>query len=321
MNKCVMVTGGSGFIGQHTVSALAAGNPEWSIILAEPHPATQSSPRETVWLDLSKPIACDAEPDIIVHLAGEKNDPNRMMEINGMGTRRLMEWAGSRGVQKVIYLSSVGVYGAPFNGGLITERSLRQPTNEYEKSKLYGEEAVRELAEKYGIAYTILQPSNVVGLPASGEYPLLRFMQMIQKGVFVYFGHKQACFNYVAVEDVAASVVASLNNRASGHAFIINTPIPMEEAAAVTARALNCKVPRLVLPAYIGHAAAAAGDAATRITGRTFPFGTDRFQELTNQTCFQGDYIEKQLAFVYPCGIRNALANLVNRYREKGLIR
>src|ERR1019366_6324249 len=114
-----------------------------------------------VALDLSKSIELHSSPDIVFHIAGEKRDESRMWDVNLEGTRRLVGWSAEHGVKRFVYLSSVAVYGARKNSGVIDQDTLKRPQNTYGASMNAAENYVREHCSKYGIEYVILQPSNV----------------------------------------------------------------------------------------------------------------------------------------------------------------
>src|SRR5207237_8839894 len=137
------------------------------------------------------------------------------------------EAAAEAGAQRFVLPSSVGVYGAPPHAGLVDERHAHTPQNAYEVSKDAGERAVRERCAALGIACVVLQPSNVVGLVPGRNYSLLGLVRMVARGWFRHVGHGAAWVNYVAVEDVAAALVALARRDAPAGTYIVNTPAPL----------------------------------------------------------------------------------------------
>lgn len=320
--KSALVTGASGFVGQHFLQRVQAELPALALYVggrsaSAPGLAGQARP---VVLDLSREIDLGETPEVVFHIAGEKRDESRMWEVNLEGTRRLLEWSAARGVKRFVYLSSVGVYGARKNAGVVSAGAAKNPNNTYESSKSAAEDLVRQKCGEYGMEYVILQPSNVIGWVDGKAYPLLGLMKMIRRGWFTYFGKKDTCFNYVAVEDVASALVAATAPVAANRTFIINSPVSMRQFVGWIAEELGVPSPARRLPAVAGRAAAFLADVLGGATGRSIPFGRERFTELTNTTRYDGSPARDALGDVYSMGVESAVRRLVQRYRKEGLL-
>ena len=102
--------------------------------------------------------------DVIFHQAASKKnicmrDPARDMEVNGIGTYRLLAKAVNNGVRKFVHASTGSVYGEV--NGIITENTPKNPVSYYGISKLAGEQYVRLFNSK--INTTILRYFHVYG--------------------------------------------------------------------------------------------------------------------------------------------------------------
>lgn len=321
--KNVFATGASGFVGSYFLRHLISTFPQMSVIVGGrnlPTAAPMSGQIEHVSLDLPKPLDIQVAADIVFHIAGEKHDESKMWDVNLEGTRRLLHWAAHNGAKRFIYLSSVGVYGARKNAGHITEESTKDPQNIYEKSKSAAEDLVKEQCGKAGMEYVILQPSNVIGITGGKAYPLLGMMRTVKKGLFTYFDDGAACFNYVAVEDVADGLVAAVSKQAANRTFILNSPIQMKAVVDWIADAVGVARPQRTLPTVLGFIAGEAASTLTRLTGRSLPFNRERFNELTNSTRYDGSAIVDATGFAYPLGIEAAIRQLAHHYVQKGLL-
>jgi nucleoside-diphosphate-sugar epimerase len=320
-SSTVLVTGTSGFVGQQVLDALEGVG---SIVVAgrrAPQPAAGgTSCRHHVHLDLLAPdIQLPAGIDLVIHIAGEKHRPELMDGVNHLGTRQLADAAARGGVRRFVYLSSVGSYGAGPHVGVVTERFAHSPRNHYERSKDAGETSVRAVAARSGMEAIILQPSNVMGWIPGKSYPLLGLMKMIQRGHFTWFGGAETPWvNYVAVEDVAAAVVAAARV-APGGDYIINTPAALRDVVGWIADELGQAFPERTLPCWVGEVAASLGSTLTRVTGRALPFQRERFLELTNTNRYDSARL-LGLPFQFPVGVEKLVRGLVQRYRSEGLL-
>lgn len=321
--KIALSTGASGFVGSHFLSLLISDFPYLAIRAGSRSAqlANWTDERiQPVALDLSRGVDIEFSPDIVFHIAGEKRDESKMWDVNFEGTRRLLDWSARQGVKRFIYLSSVGVYGASKDSGVVTENTPRHPQNTYEDSKNAAEDWVREYCPKHGIEYVILQPSNVIGSTGGKAYPLLGMMKMIKRGLFTYFDDGVACFNYVAVEDVASGLAAAMSPQVANRTFILNSPIPMRLAVDWIADEIGVARPSRRLPAVLGFIAGELASTLTGLTGKSLPFSRERFNELTNTTRYDGSAIVEAAGFAYPLGIENAMRKLVRQYVKEGLL-
>lgn len=320
----ILVTGATGFLGQHVALRLAATPNVGRIVLAtrgSASPLFENAARfEYAAVDLMQPVVLPSGIDTVLHIAGEKRDATRMDAVNHQGTRRLVEAAARAGVRRFVYVSSVGSYGALPHSGLVNEAFPHTPRNRYEASKDAGEKCVREICAGAGMERVILQPSNVIGLMPGQPRPLLGLMKMVRSGYFTWFGRAEPWVNYVAVEDVAAAVVAAAMRASAGHDYIINTPAPLSLLVGWVAEELGVPVPGRRLPLWAGEAAAAFGSMAFRVLGRNLPVNRERFRELTNTTQYDASLLMKDLSFEYPIGVEALIRGLVRSYRQDGLL-
>lgn len=170
----VLITGGYGYIGGRTAHHLVEMGHKVFI-----GSRSKTSPPE--WCPQAKVIQLrltDSESilhacqniDVVIHAAGMNasdcvTDPVAALEINGVGTARLVQSGISIGVSKIIYLSTAHVYDSPLNG-IIDEQTCPKNLHPYATSHLAGEKAlltgVRNSRNTTG---TILRLSNAVGRP------------------------------------------------------------------------------------------------------------------------------------------------------------
>jgi len=119
--------------------------------------------------------------DVVYHLAAKVTSPfanvnlHYYEQINNWGTAELTYAIEASNVKKVVYMSSMGVYG--FSEEEITEASPTNPMSYYAISKLKGEHHIKRLSNK--VDTIILRCGNVYGYSRS-----MRFDAVINKFVF-----------------------------------------------------------------------------------------------------------------------------------------
>ena len=146
--------------------------------------------------------------ETLVHcgaLVGPGHSAADTMQVNGQGTRELLEAATDAGIEHVVHISSTGVYG--YQEGRYTEDDpLTADTREpYVASKVQAERACQWAQDEAGLCVTVLRPSMIYGPSSRGFLPM--FASAIGEGKFKVLGDGGARMPLVSVDDVAAAVV------------------------------------------------------------------------------------------------------------------
>ena len=317
--RVVLVTGATGFIGRHLVPRLLAERVSVRVVTRSPDrlPAEWRDVVEMVVGDLSQPsVQAEATRgiELIYHLAAEIRDASRMRMINVEAVRGLMESAVCAGVNRFVHLSSVGVMGA-VRPGIVTESESCRPQNEYERTKLEGEEVVRKYAQAGVIEAVILRPTIVFG-ERKEEDSFLGWLRVVKQRRFVFFGRK-AIANYIYVGDVVEALV-----RLSDHSFeklavyIAAAPIPMTNFVEAMAQALGVPVPKRHAPRWVGYIVGAFGEVAQRLFRISTPLTVSRVRTLSSQTEFCGKSLLEDLSLTFPFGWRRGLELTVQGYQR-----
>lgn len=217
----VLVTGGSGFIGSHVVDRLRVHGHEPVIFDLAPSPYLPLGEIPIVLGDIADrdtarraAHGCDA----VIHLAAVADvsdvvaDPVRADRVNVHGTQMILEAARHSGVERVVYGSTVWVYGnSPGEEPLDEDASLALPAHFYTATKLAGEMYCRSYTQLYGQQHTILRFGIPYGPRSRPAAVAAAFVARAQAGkALTIAGDGLQTRQFVYVEDLADGIVAGL---------------------------------------------------------------------------------------------------------------
>lgn len=176
----IMITGGTGFLGSYLVRHLVQEKGMTDVVLFDqfPNESRIAEVRDQITVEQGNVL----EPyellrvmeryqvEQVVHLAfilGEPDPfkPTSYLNVQCMGTANVFEAAHLHGCKRVVYASSVAVYGHnPATWDDVTEDDAPTPDTLYGACKLWGEHIAEVYTERYGLNIVSLRPCSVFGL-------------------------------------------------------------------------------------------------------------------------------------------------------------
>ncbi len=178
--RSVLVTGGAGYIGSHTVLQLLARG-EHVVVLDDLSTGFRQAARDVPLVvgnvgdrALVDSLLAEHGVDTIIHFAAHTivpesvANPLKYYGNNTCGTRSLLEAASNAGVRNFVFSSTAAVYGIP-ESGLASEESPTAPINAYGSSKLMSEWMLRDLCAVTPMRHVILRYFNVAGSDPQGR--------------------------------------------------------------------------------------------------------------------------------------------------------
>ena len=307
----ILVTGGSGFVGGHTVTALlAAGHrvaavvrntAAGEIVLAR-LPAADRVNVELRDADVTRPetlSAAMAGVDAVVHLVALPRDFNGgadLRRVNTEGTRAVVAAMAATGVRRLVHMGALGV--------------VDDPRLHYASSKAQAE----ALVSASGLDWTILKPSLQFG-PGDGFFNIIASLVRLSPGIVPVPGDGKSRFQPIFVGDVAAIIVRSLGDPTTvGQTFELGGPRywTYREITQEVLNALGKR--RAILPMPVPLIRLVAGTA--ELVHLPFPVATDQLRQLRLDNVGPLDLIASRFGFE-PRPMGGALGYLRMKRRDQ----
>jgi len=290
----VLVAGGAGYIGSHTVRALQAAGHATRIFDNFSTGHRDLVLGDCVEGDLADPVAVrsalDAfHPDAVMHFSancyvGESvADPAKYYRNNVANTLNLLEAMRATGVPRFVFSSSAATYGDPVRTPM-DETHPQAPVNPYGWTKLMVEVVLRDFAAAYGLRSAALRYFNAAGASADARLgerhrpethliPLAIAAALGAAPPLKVFGDDYptpdgTCVrDYIHVEDLADAHIRALAalDRAPGFLAFnlgIGRGFTVREVIAAVGRVGGRPVPHVVAPRRAGDPPSLVADAA-----------------------------------------------------------
>ena len=210
----VLVTGGTGFIGAHTVKALLDAGHEVRLLVRNPERINRNVEPLGAMVDdyalgdmtdedaLRKALeGCDAAVHCAALVALDRRHAKEVLETNLRGAEVVLGSAVERGLDPIVHVSSTAALFAPGLSVLHSDLPPADVRDAYGRSKAAAESYARGLQEK-GAPITITYPGSVIGPPAGDAFGEVAggLVQQFKMGVFAV---RDAAWSIIDVRDVA----------------------------------------------------------------------------------------------------------------------
>lgn len=310
LNKKILVTGGTGFLGSYLMRYLVSyGFKNIKAI------RRQNSPMDLIdgvkadinWIEgdiMDVPFLEEAmeETDQVYHCAAmvsfQPRDKKRMLEINDQGTANIVNVALEKGIEKLIHTSSIAALGRIENTTTIDETATWEHNDlnsNYAKSKYNAEMQVwRGMAE--GLDVGIVNPSLVMG---SGfwEQGTSKMFKTLSKN-FPYF--PKGGTGMVDVRDVARAMIQLMNSDIKNERIILNDKnLSYKDIFAQIASSMNSKVPTKEISPLLSQIAWRLEWIRSKLTGANPLYTKENANTTKHFFKYQNDKSRTLLNFEY----------------------
>ena len=325
----VFVTGGTGFVGYHTVRALTqAGH---TVRLGIRNAEKMQSLYRDSGIDITDfavgeiTDAVSVEQalegcDAVVHTAAmvslDPADEERMRYTNLTGTRLVIGGAVERGIRSIVHVSSIAALFDPELDRLTEETPLASPHSAYGLSKMECDLYVRDLIDK-GANVAITYPAGVIGpddpAMSEGNQGLAYFFNMA-------FMHTTTGMQLIDVRELARIQTGLLEKSACGPYLVAGHYLPYRELGKLLEEVTGCKLLKLPAPRPLLEVLGAAVDLIDEhITRLDTPLTREAVGYATRWVTADDSKVRKELGIDYR-PLRETLADTLRWMAASGHI-
>lgn len=333
----VLVTGSSGFIGEHLVRALIRRGDTVRALVRNPARGASLERLGATYVlgDITKPDTLPAALDgvgVVYHLAGLVKALRRadLERVNVEGTRHVAEACAAAASAPVLLLaSSLAAVGPAPRGEPLSEEAVPRPVSLYGQSKLRSEQQAAALAER--VPTTIVRPPIVFGAGDANSVAIFRPIRNC--GLHFKPTLLQRWFSLVHVEDLVAGMILAaergtrLRPRPPGHHdatgiyFLCDEErVSYAELGRRIARALGQRPPWVLsVPWPVAWLVAAVNETAGRVRGRAEILSRDKIREArAGSWCCSSQRAQRELGFAVAANLDERLRQTVEGFRQAG---
>ena len=257
----IFVTGGTGFIGRYTTELLSKTNHQVKLFVRKSSNTSSFKYSNTTFVEgdlknkeslLKGMQGCDSVINIAGHYTFWEPDKRIYSDVNIEGVRNVLECAIETDINKIVHVSTAGIYGKPAEEPF-TEESTVGPVqySEYFRTKYEGDKIAWDLFEKRNLPLVVIYPVCVLGagdVKASGRY----IKDLIRKKLptTVFNNHT---FSFVYVKDVAQALLKALEKENNiGEKYLVgNTRYTWKEINKMISEISGVPLPKLSMPNFL----------------------------------------------------------------------
>ncbi len=253
----VFVTGATGFVTGAVSRKLLARGDTVRALVRDQRNARGLDGMELVTGDLGNEDALRTGMrgvDAVVHGAAmyevglSKRQRERMLEANVRGTAHVLSTARATGVSRVLYISTIAVFGNT-HGRVVDETFVRTDptyTSYYEETKLRAHEIATQFIAD-GLPLVIVQPGQVYGPGDHSGFGSL--LSAFARGRLPLLPFPDLGLNLAYVDDVAGGMLVALDRGQPGRSYVLGGEIVRAaDAFATLGKVVGRPTPRWHLP-------------------------------------------------------------------------
>jgi nucleoside-diphosphate-sugar epimerase len=283
------VIGGAGFVGTNLCRNLSLKKYKFEIVDLKP---SKQFPENSKIADIRdiESLRAAISGDVVIHLAAVHRDDIRdkveYQNTNVQGTMNVIRICEEREIKKVIFTSSVAVYGfAPFD---TDESGDINPFNDYGRTKAEAEEKLCQWQLKNHTSLSIIRPTVIFGPGNRGN--VFNLLEQIAMGNFVMIGRGDNKKSLAFIDNVVAFIEAAIHREEvfELHNYVDVPNLTMEELVLhAQNRLTGKKTLKIRMPYWLGLSVGYVCDLLAAVLRKKLKISSIRVRKFASNTAFQ----------------------------------
>jgi nucleoside-diphosphate-sugar epimerase len=309
----ITLIGSSGFVGTRLIERLQQSSGERYLLKNIDKQQSHFYPEITFIcnvLDKEKYTPLLKGADVIVLLAAEHRDdvsPTSLYyDVNVGGMRNTLEAMESNGIKRLIFFSSVAIYG--LNKENPNENHPADPFNHYGKSKWQAEQVLQEWHTTHpDWNINILRPTVIFGERNRGN--VYNLLHQIASGHFLMVGDGNNVKSMAYVGNIVAFVQYLIEHQTTGYHvwnYIDKPDLTMNELVGHVSHVLKKHIPMTHFPLWLGMLGGYGFDLLAKLSGKKLAISSVRVKKFCATTQFDSSKVQHS-GFQPPCTLSEGI--------------
>ncbi len=289
MAKKITVIGGSGFLGTNLCRQLSLKQQDFEIIDLK---MSNQFPDKCKIADVrdAETLRKTITGDVVVNLAAvhrdDVRDKTEYHRTNVDGAENVALVCGEKGIDKIVFTSSVAVYGFAEPG--TDESGAINPFNEYGRTKFEAEEKLRNWHARGDNSLIIVRPTVIFGEGNRGN--VFNLFNQIASGKFLMVGNGENKKSMAYIGNIVAFLETCITTDTKHGVYnYVDTPdLTMNQLVSLVRMKLKGKTgvgPRL--PYWLGLTLGYTADLVAKLLSRNLPVSSIRVKKFASSTEFK----------------------------------
>lgn len=330
MQKNLLITGASGFIGSYLVeTALRKGYNTVAAVRSSSNKQYLKDPSiHFLELDFKTDQNLDhairefvnafGKIDYVIHNAGltRANKNEEYDQVNCDNTARFVHalQRNNQVPEKFVLISSLAAYGPAKNAAPVKATDLKEPLTAYGRSKFKAEEFLYSLR---GFPFVIINPTAVYGPKDKDVFFLIN---SIQKGFEVYIGNNAQLLSFVHAADLTEAIFIAMESEVVAKNFLVS------DQQVYTSKAFNKQIKTilqkktlsLVMPVAVVRTVAVFAEMVGAVTGKVPILNRERLKEFEAPNWAVDCSDITALGYQPKFNLEDGLMDAIKWYKEQG---
>ncbi len=314
--KNICLIGASGFVGTRLIELLK--QQDISLLNIDKNDS-HFYPEVTTIADVRDKEKLDSllkGQDLVVLLAAEHRDDvspvSLYYDVNVDGTRNVLEAMDRCGIKKIIFTSSVAIYGLNKNNP--DESSLADPFNHYGKSKWQAEDILRKWynEDTQNKTLYIIRPTVIFGERNRGN--VYNLLKQISSGKFLMVGRGNNIKSMSYVGNIVAFIDFLIHQKRTGYEvynYVDKPDLTTNELVKIVSQVLHKHIPTIHIPYWVGMLGGYMYDLLAYATQKKLTISSVRVKKFCATTQFDATKVLAS-SFITPYSLSEGLHRTIN---------